>query len=473
MKDSLKDTLKKFGQEHLLRFENSATHEENAALEAELEKINFAHLDKLIKDYVLKKPDIAIPSDLQPAPYFPLVPENDKQKKLYDAAEAEGRKIISEGRAACLIVAGGQGTRLGYDGPKGTYPIGPVSGRSLFEYFALSIRRNEAKYNTKISWYIMTSLLNNKQTVDFFEANNYFGLDKKQIFFFIQGTMPAVDYKGKLLMSSKSGLALSPDGHGGTLLALKKSGALDDMKAKGIEYLSYFQVDNPLVPVLSPLFIGLHALEKSEMSAIMLAKTNAFEKLGNFCVSDGKLQIIEYSDLPDNLAQSVDENGKLRFIAGSPAIHIISQSFIEKLTADGTLSLPAHRADKKVPFIDENGNPVSPAAPNAVKLETFIFDALQLADKTMVLEGDRKEVFGPTKNATGVDSAESCREMLIARDCRRLEAAGVKIPRNADGTPLCKIEISPLIAVDDEDAAEYVKANNITEIAENSNEVLN
>lgn len=473
MKDSLKDTLKKFGQEHLLRFENSATPEENAALEAELEKINFAHLDKLIKDYVLKRPDIAIPSDLQPAPYFPLIPENDEQKKLYDAAEAEGRKIISEGRAACLIVAGGQGTRLGYDGPKGTYPIGPVSGRSLFEYFALSIRRNEAKYNTKISWYIMTSLLNNKQTVDFFEANNYFGLDKEQIFFFVQGTMPAVDYKGKLLMSSKSGLALSPDGHGGTLLALKKSGALDDMKAKGIEYLSYFQVDNPLVPVLSPLFIGLHALEKSEMSAIMLAKTNAFEKLGNFCVSDGKLQIIEYSDLPDDLAQSVDENGKLRFIAGSPAIHIISQSFIEKLTADGTLSLPAHRADKKVPFIDENGNPVSPDAPNAVKLETFIFDALQLADKTMVLEGDRKEVFGPTKNATGVDSAESCREMLIARDCRRLEAAGVKIPRNADGTPLCKIEISPLIAVDNEDAAEYVKANNITEIAENSNEVLN
>lgn len=473
MKEALKNTLQEFGQLQLLRFENTASAEENAALENELEKINFAHLDKLIKDYVLKKPEITIPEDLQPAPYFPLTPANQAQQKLYADAEENGRKLISQGKVACLIVAGGQGTRLGYDGPKGTYPIGPVSGRSLFEYFALSIRRSEKKYNTEISWYIMTSLLNNQQTVDFFEENNYFGLKKEQIFFFVQGTMPAIDYDGKLLMSSKSSLCLSPDGHGGTLLALKKSGALDDMKAKGIEYISYFQVDNPLVPVLSPLFIGLHAMEKSEMSAIMLAKTNAFEKLGNFCIADGKLQIIEYSDLPDELAQSVDEQGKLRFIAGSPAIHVISREFIEKLTADGTLSLPAHRADKKVPYIDENGDEVKPESPNAVKLETFIFDALQLADKTMVLEGDRKEVFGPTKNATGVDSAESCREMLIARDCRRLEAAGVKIPRNADGTPACKVEISPLAAVDDADVAEYVKANNITEIAVNANEVLN
>lgn len=472
MKESIKNILSQYGQEQLLRFEKTASPEENAALEAELEKIDFAHLDVLIKDYVLKKPEISIPSDLQPAPYFPLVPETEAQKKLYADAETEGRKLISGGKVACLIVAGGQGTRLGYDGPKGTYPIGPVSGRSLFEYFALSIRRNEIKYGTEISWYVMTSLLNNQQTIDFFEENKYFGLNKDQVFFFVQGTMPAIDYQGKLLMNSKSSLCLSPDGHGGTLLALKKSGALDDMKAKGVEYISYFQVDNPLVPVLSPLFIGLHALENSEMSAVMLAKTNAFEKLGNFCLANGKLQIIEYSDLPDDLAQSVDEKGKLRFISGSPAIHVISRSFIEKLTADGTLSLPAHRADKKVPYIDENGESVNPETPNAVKLETFIFDALQLADKTMVLESDRKEVFGPTKNATGVDSAESCREMLIARDCRRLEAAGVKIPRNADGTPAVKVEISPLAVVDDADAAAYVKANNITELIAGTESVL-
>lgn len=473
MKSTLKQTLKEFNQEHLLRFENNATDAENAALEAELEKINFPHLDKLIKDYVLKKPEISIPDDLTPAPYFPLIPCDKKQEELYIEAEKTGKELIAAGQVACLTVAGGQGTRLGYDGPKGTYPIGPVSGRSLFEYFALSIRRNELKYNTKINWYIMTSLLNNQQTTDFFKQNNYFGLDKNQIFFFVQGTMPAVDYNGKLLMSSKSSLSLSPDGHGGTLLALKKSGALDDMKSKNIKYISYFQVDNPLVPVLSPRFIGLHAIENSEMSAIMLAKTNAFEKLGNFCITDGKLQIIEYSDLPDELAQSVDENGKLRFIAGSPAIHVISREFIEKLTADGTLALPAHRADKKVPYIDENGNSITPDKPNAVKLETFIFDALQLATKTMVLEGDRKEVFGPTKNATGVDSAESCREMLIERDCRRLAAAGVKIPYDVNGKPNCKIEISPLLAVDDEDVAEYVKAKNITEISADSCEVLN
>ena len=455
-----------------MRFENEVSPAENAALEAELEKINFPHLDKLIKDYVLKKPDITIPDDLQPAPYFPLKAKDDEQKKLYADAEKLGKSLISEGKIGCLIVAGGQGTRLGYDGPKGTYPIGPVSGRSLFEYFALSIRRTEIKYNTQISWYVMTSLLNYQQTVDFFEANKYFGLTKEQIFFFIQGTMPAIDYQGKLLMSSKSSLSLSPDGHGGTLLALKKSGALDDMKQKNIEYLSYFQVDNPLVPVISPLFVGLHAMQQSEMSAIMLAKTNAFEKLGNFCISNGKLQIIEYSDLPDDLAVSLDENGNLRFISGSPAIHVISRKFIEKLTADGTLSLPAHRADKKVPYVDENGNSVKPESPNAVKLETFIFDALQLAEKTMVLEGDRKELFAPTKNATGVDSAESCREMLIARDCRRLEAAGVTIPRRSDGTPDCKVEISPLVAVDDEDVANYVAEKQIKSIAPESSLIL-
>lgn len=464
MKDSLKKILDTYKQSHLLRFENCVSEAENAALEAELEKIDFPHLDTLIKDYVLKKPEISIPADLQPAPYFPLVPADDTQQKLYADAEKYGAELIAAGKVACLTVAGGQGTRLGYDGPKGTYPIGPVSGRSLFEYFALSIRRNEIKYGTQISWYIMTSLLNYEQTTAFFAENEYFGLKKEQIFFFIQGTMPAIDYNGKLLMNSKSSLALSPDGHGGTLLALKKSGALDDMKAKNIEYISYFQVDNPLVRVLDPLFIGLHAIEKSDMSAIMLAKTNAFEKLGNFCISNGKLQIIEYSDLPDELAQSIDENGKLRFISGSPAIHVISRYFIEKLTSGGTLSLPAHRADKKVPYIDENGSYVTPDKPNAVKLETFIFDALQLAEKTMVLEGDRKEVFGPTKNATGVDSAESCREMLIARDCRRLEAAGVQIPRNQDGTPAVRVEISPLAAVDDADVACYVKNKNIVKL---------
>ena len=201
-----------------------------------------------------------------------------------------------------------------------------------------------------------------------------------------------------------------------------------------------------------PLFLGLHSLEKSEISSRMLPKTNPYEKLGNFCVSDGRLQIIEYSDMPAELAERRNPDGTLAFLAGSPAIHVISRTFIEELTKDGRLNMPWHRADKKVPYINENNELVKPEQPNAVKLESFIFDALPLAKRTLVLEGSRKDHFAPTKNATGVDSAESCRRMLCERDAERLELAGKKVPRKADGTPDCLVEISPATVCDNDDA---------------------
>ena len=293
----------------------------------------------------------------------------------------------------------------------------------------------------------MTSALNRQATETFFRERNFLGLREDQVFFFTQGTMPAIGYDGKLLLSSPDSLALSPDGHGGTLLALRKSGALEQMKKDGVEHISYFQVDNPLVPVVNPLFIGMHILKEAEMSAIMLAKTNAFEKLGNFCVCNGRLEIIEYSDLPEELATSTYPDGTLRFISGSPAIHVISRAFVEKLTAAGRLELPWHRADKKIPCIAAP----KPESPNGVKLESFIFDALALAGKTLVMEGDRAEMFAPTKNPTGVDSVESCREMLIARDVRRLRAAGVTVEEGA------KIELDPRQVFDDADAAAVAK----------------
>jgi UDP-N-acetylglucosamine/UDP-N-acetylgalactosamine diphosphorylase len=350
---------------------------------------------------------------------------------------------------------------LGFDGPKGTYPIGPVSGRPLFAYFAQNILRAGIKYGKKITWYIMTSKLNNQATVEFFRANNFFGLQEEQLFFFVQGTMPAIGYDGKLLMANNHSLSLSPDGHGGTLLALQKSGALERMKQEGTDVISYFQVDNPLVHVVDPLFIGMHELENAQMSAVMLSKTGPFEKLGNFCVSNNRLQIIEYSDLPEELAQKRNPDGSLAFVAGSPAIHLIKRDFVEQLTASGTLSLPWHRADKKIPCIDAEGNPVTPSEPNGVKLESFIFDALPLAEKTMVMEFDRKEVFAPTKNPTGVDSVESCRQMLIDRDIKRLESAGVAVPRKENGEPEVIVEISPALALDAEDVISLVAARKI------------
>ncbi len=461
---ALTDRLKKASQEHLIRFFDGLDDAQQQSYAAELEALDLECLQELIKKYVLTKPQIDLPADLKPAPYFPLKPRSAAEKDYYLQADAAGAAALSGGKVAAITVAGGQGSRLGFDGPKGTYPIAPVSGKTLFQYFAESLQSASRKYNTTLHWYIMTSVLNDQPTKDFFEENNYFGMKKDTVHFFTQGFMPAIGYDGKLLMSSKGSLALSPDGHGGTLLALRKSGMLDDMKVRGIEFLSYFQVDNPLVPVVDKRFIGLHILEKSDMSAIMLAKTNAHEKVGNFCVADNKLYVIEYSDLPEELAQALDENGKLKFIAGSPAIHVISRAFVERLTAGGRLELDWHRADKKIKCIDDSGNPLEVDAPNGVKLESFIFDALKLADRTMIFEADRKDEFAPTKNATGVDSVESCRLMLTDRDARRLERCGVNVPRKNDGSVDAVIELSPLVIWDDEDCAEYVRKHAIRSV---------
>jgi UDP-N-acetylglucosamine/UDP-N-acetylgalactosamine diphosphorylase len=464
MYQELHDKLSKYGQQHLLKFWNELDSSRQENLAGQLNGIDWENLTAQIKRYVLKQPDAAIPHDLSPAPYFPLHPKESDLTELYKQAIAKGHELLHAGKVAALTVAGGQGSRLGYEGPKGTYPITPVKHKTLFQYFAESILRLNAKYDQEMNWYIMTSKLNDLQTKDFFEKNDYFGLNQDKVIFFTQGTMPAIGYDGKLLLAEKDSLALAPDGHGGTLLALKRSGALGRMRADGIDYISYFQVDNPLVSIVNPLFLGLHAIEESEMSAIMLAKTGPFEKLGNFCMSGGRLQIIEYSDLPEELAKAKHHDGSLKFIAGSPAIHIISRKFIETLTADGKLNLPWHRADKKVPFINSAGELVTPETQNAVKLESFIFDALPMATKSVVLEADREEEFAPTKNKTGVDSVESCQEMLIERDARRLKKGGVKVPRGKDGKPLIAIEISPRVAIDDEDVAAYCRSHGIEDL---------
>lgn len=472
MDGNLLTAIRNAGQEQVLRFYDELTVEAQQAFEAQLAQVNWQELPRLAAEYVVKRPETVIPADLAPAEFFPLAPSDAAMTDLYERADAEGEKLLREGKVCCLTVAGGQGTRLGFDGPKGTYPIGPATNLTLFGYFAGSIARAQEKYGKEILWFLMTSPINREATENFFREQNFFGLAPEQVFFFTQGTMPAFGTDGKLLLSAKDSLSLSPDGHGGTLLALRRSGALDLMASKGVEYISYFQVDNPLVPVVSPRFIGLHALENSEMSALMLSKTNSKEKLGNFCVSGGKVQIIEYSDLPDELAEKRNADGSLAFVAGSPAIHVISRQFVEKLTSGGSLLLPWHRADKKIPALDAAGNVVTPAEPNGVKLESFIFDALPLAEKVMILEGGRSEVFAPTKNATGVDSAESCRIMITARNARRLSAAGVDIPRNADGSVNAVIELSPRLVFDDADAAELVKATGLRAILPGETVVL-
>jgi UDP-N-acetylglucosamine/UDP-N-acetylgalactosamine diphosphorylase len=276
--------------------------------------------------------------------------------------------------------------------------------------------------------------------------------------FFPQGVMPSFEMgSGRILLAEKDEPATNPDGHGGSLKALHASGALEDMRRRGAEHISYFQVDNPIVKVVDPVFLGLHAAapdSSGEMSSKMIPKVSPDEKVGVFCSVNGRVEVIEYSDLPKELQHQRigGPSGHLRFLAGSIAVHAMSVDFVSRLNTEAKFSLPYHRADKKVPYVEvETGERRDPASPNGVKLERFVFDALPLCEKSIVYETDRIEEFAPIKNATGVDSVESSRAIQTERAARWLSSHGTAIPRDASGEPECVLEISPLTALEARD----------------------
>ncbi len=453
--NSIRDALVKHEQAHLLSFYDELDELAKRRLMGQLAAINWDGLDALIDEYVRNPQPPAIPQDIEPAPYYGCPHERAVE---YDVEHFRnlGGDLVAAGQVAAFTVAGGQGTRLGWNGPKGTFPATPITGKPLFRVFAEQILAAQKKYKTAIPWYIMTSPINDAETRAFFADNNYFGLDARNIFMFPQGVMPSIDAAtGRLLLAAKDELAVNPDGHGGSIKALRESGAIDDMVNRGVTQISYFQVDNPLAKVIDPLFLGLHAAapdSSAEMSSKMVPKASPEEKVGVFCTSNGKTMVIEYSDLPEELAQQRDEAGKLRFNAGSIAIHIFGVEFVARLTEDvNKFGLPWHRAIKKVPYIDiTTGKLIEPQEPNAVKLEAFVFDALPLAESSIVLETSRIEEFAPIKNAEGVDSPATSHEIQTQRSARWLEAAGVRVPRENDRIA-ARIEISPLTALEPAD----------------------
>jgi UDP-N-acetylglucosamine/UDP-N-acetylgalactosamine diphosphorylase len=248
---------------------------------------------------------------------------------------------------------------------------------------------------------------------------------------------------------------MSPDGHGGSLRALSRSGALDLMKREGIDTLSYFQVDNPLVRVIDPTFIGFHLLWKSEMSSKMIPKAYPEEKVGHFCVQGGKTVVVEYSDLPMDLQKQTDASGQLRFLAGSIAIHVLDTAFIRRMAEGGEgVALPFHRADKKIPTVDAQGNPVKPEKANGVKFEMFVFDALPFSNHPVVIETRRADDFSPVKNAEGVDSPKTCRDDQLRQFARWLKANGAAVQTDATGLPSVAVEVSPLFGYDEDSFAD-------------------
>jgi UDP-N-acetylglucosamine/UDP-N-acetylgalactosamine diphosphorylase len=308
----------------------------------------------------------------------------------------------------------------------------------------------------------MTSHANHDATEAFFKAHAHFGLDPARVHFFRQGRMPAVDLNGKILLETTASIAMSPDGHGGSLRALARGGALDLMDREGIDTLSYFQVDNPLVRGIDPAFIGWHLLRGSEMSSKMVPKAYAAEKVGHFCVQNGRLIVVEYSDLPKTLQDETDPaTGRLRYLAGSIAIHILDTKFIRRVAAGGSgLALPFHRADKKIPTVDAAGAPVKPEKPNGVKFEMFVFDAVPFAKNAFVIETRRADDFSPVKNAEGLDSPKTCRDDQLRQFARWLKAGGAALATDSTGLPSVTVEVSPLFGYDEDSFADSWKKLN-------------
>jgi UDP-N-acetylglucosamine/UDP-N-acetylgalactosamine diphosphorylase len=443
---SLRQKLAAAKQDHVLRFADRLDAAGRERLASQLSSLDVGLMNRLADEYVRNKPPLQLPKDIQPVQMYPRTPRDEKQRQLYRDAQQRGEELLRGGKIGAFLVAGGQGTRLGYDGPKGEYPVTPIKSKPLFQVFAEQLTAHSRDFGKPVPWYVMTSTVNDAATRDFFKTNAHFGYNPADVVFFQQGMMPAFAMDGKLLLAERDSLALSPDGHGGSLRALQVSGALADMRRRGVEHLSYFQVDNPLVHCVDPLFLGLHDLTGSEMSSKTVSKAGPLEKVGNFVHADGALQVIEYSDLPEQLAKQTNPDGGLRFNAGSIAIHALRVSFVERLNTGGQLKLPWHRAEKKVGYVDEAGNAVKPERPNAVKLEQFVFDAIPLAKNAIVYETDRAEEFSPVKNAEGTDSPATCRRDQIRRAGRWLREAGVNVPTGADGEPDATLEISPLYA---------------------------
>jgi len=455
------------GQQHVFRFWDKVPADGRRRLLSHLAEIDFAELERLIETHVRHPEPPEVPADLAPAPFIPL-PSTDAEHAERRRMRDRGARLLAAGKVATVTVAGGQGTRLGYDGPKGAFPVGPVSGRPLFQIFAEGLLAARRAFGAPIPWYVMTSETNDETTRAFFDQNDCFGLPPEDLHFFRQGMMPAVDFQGRLILSAPDALARSPDGHGGSLTALARSGMLADMADRGIEHLSYFQVDNPLVPPVDPVFLGYHAEAGSEMSSKMARKRDPGEKLGVFCLSEGRLRVIEYSDLPADLAEARRPDGGLRFEAGSIAIHVIARTLVERLTGGGESALPFHRAEKKIPCLDDAGRTVTPDEPNGVKFERFIFDALPLAANPVVLEIDRSREFSPVKNAAGQDSPASARRDMVRLAARNLEEAGVRVTRDDRGEPAVRVEISPLAARTVDDLKTLCAGRGLAEITEDT-----
>ncbi len=455
------------GQQHLLQFWEQLSAAEQVQLAAQIETLDLELFAQLKQQYGGASAQGAAAVGDHRAHWAALAARATSPPALRldgsgvdftkQAAVEHGDKLLRGGQVGMILVAGGLGTRLGWDEPKGMFPIGPLSQRPLFQVLIESLLAVRRKYQAAIPLYVMTSPATDQKTREFLGANNNFGLPAEDVRYFCQATMFAVDDRWqRILLASKSELALAPDGHGGMLRAFAKSGCLEDCRRRGLQVLFYGQIDNPLLQVCDPLLLGSHQLAKSEMTTQVVRKREPLERVGVLVAADDGVQMIEYSDLPEANARETLPDGSLKFWAGNLAVHVFDVALLQQASQLKD-ALPFHIAHKKTPHLDEQGQPMEPAQPNAYRFERFIFDLLNLAKNPLVVEVDPADAFAPVKNADRepTDNPRLAKLAIMALHRRWLRAAGLQV---ADDVP---VEINPLFAASAAELAAKLPAGSI------------
>ncbi|EDO47862.1 predicted protein [Nematostella vectensis] len=463
--EKLRKDLKEHGQEQLLKFWNELDENQQKKFYDELKGIDYAKTNRSFtvatedaENHRGEKKDERI----KPIPpeHFGSVARAGNNLKVW---EEKGLQEIGESKVAVLLLAGGQGTRLGVSYPKGMYNVGLPSGKTLYQLQAERIRKVEelaAKKSGKkciVPWYLMTSEHTKESTSKFFSDNDYFGLDKENFVVFEQNTIPCMSFEGKIILADKGKLARAPDGNGGLYAALLTHKILEDMEKRGVEYIHVYGVDNILVKMADPVFIGFCIGKGADCGAKVVEKTIPTEAVGVVCLCDGKYEVVEYSEISNNAAEKRDADGKLTFRAGNIANHFFTFKFLEAICREHENELPFHIAKKKIPHVDDSGKIVTPVTPNGIKLEKFVFDVFGFTENLAVLEVLREDEFSPLKNAPGSakESPETARQMTIDLHYRHIIAAGGKfvdsdgvvvpaVARTQSAPVVC--EISPLLS---------------------------
>ena len=398
------DLLKKYNQEHIIKFLEKLNDEKAEQLIKQIQKIDLHQITELYNS--TKKTVEFKESKIEALKYLDKAKLTKEQKEKFDNL---GIKVVKNNQYAIVTMAGGQGTRLGHNGPKGTFKLDVYGkGKYLFEILVDNLKEANQKYGVTINWYIMTSKENNEETVKFLEKNNYFGYDKNHVKIFTQSELPIVDINGKLMMGKDYKIKEASDGNGGTYSSLRRSGCLSDMKEKGIKWVFIGSVDNALLKMVDVTLLGMAISQGVQIASTSVVKANPHEKVGVFCKMNGHPKVIEYTELPEKMAEETDSDGELKFGESHIMCNLYTIEAIEKISKE---ILMYHSAFKKNSYIDLDGKEIIPQEPNSYKFESFIFDAFEFFDDIAILRGKREDDFAPVKNKDGVDSPKTAKEL--------------------------------------------------------------